>query len=258
MEPIEAYRDTADRARYFLRLYDGLINIRKRGIRSDWKEAFCRLMHWPKSSQIARIDSRHAVIVLRDGASLSEDDFTKEALNDLLRASIVFGVSALDRYVHERVVKGLVPALRASLKTGQFTREQKEFSLPAWKALEMLSRLRTNRNARPANEIRKYAQEVLHKRTFQSWREIEEAFHLIGVNDFAGQVQTAYRTDNLNSVKEKLSQIIKRRNYIVHEGDLVRHQRAGSVRRRRIERGEVEHSLDFLDDFVAKLDCIPL
>ena len=41
MTPKEYYENVAARARYFLRLHDGLINLRQRGIRADWA-ASCR------------------------------------------------------------------------------------------------------------------------------------------------------------------------------------------------------------------------
>jgi len=55
-----------------------------------------------------------ALLVLRHGAGLQTSDFSTDALDDLLRASLTLGVSALDRYLHERVVKRVVRSLRES------------------------------------------------------------------------------------------------------------------------------------------------
>jgi hypothetical protein len=112
MKPFDAYLDTANRARLFLEYHDGLMNTRARGIRRDWKSKFLSLMHWPVNSAIERVDSAGAVIVLKEGGSLTPDHFTQAWLDDQLRAALIFGVSALDRYVHERVVKGIIPALK--------------------------------------------------------------------------------------------------------------------------------------------------
>lgn len=256
MEPIDAYNDTAARARRFLKLHDGLINTRQRAIRADWKASFCKLMHWRQDAAIERVDSRDAVIVLRDGASLIPDDFSKDSLDDLLRASLTFGVSALDRYVHERVIKGFVAAYRS----GNLTKQQKEFQIPATLAISIVEKTRfANRNGdvvRPANEIRKAVQEILHKKPFQSWREVEYAFQLIGVTNLTGRLQTAYAVGDLSPIKNQLNKIAERRNHIVHEGDLARHQRGGNVKAQQIERRDVELSLDFIDDMVGKLDAI--
>jgi len=84
-------------------------------------------MRWPLTSKIDRVDSIDALIVLRDGSSLTPHDFSTDALDDLLRSALTFGVSALDRYVHERIVKGIIVALKKT----NLNRPQEEFFIPA-------------------------------------------------------------------------------------------------------------------------------
>lgn len=256
MKPIDAYNDTAARARLFLEYHDGLINTRSRGIRKDWKGKFVKLMHWPANSSIERVDSSDAIIVLRDGAVLTRDHFTQEWLDDQLRAALTFGVSALDRYVHERVVKGIIPAL----KKRPLTKQQEEFSLPVSTAVQIAEEAVVARKNgemnRPANIVRKKVQELLHKRPFQSFREIEYAFQLLGIKNLVAQLQTAYGVGDVKLQKEQLGKIAMRRNQIVHEGDLVRHERGGQVKWHPIPRKYVEDSLDFLDQFVQHLEGV--
>ena len=172
------------------------------------------------------------------------------------RAALTFGVSALDRYVHERVVKGIV----AALKKPNLNKEQREFVIPVSTAIkisaESVKAAKANKRLRPTNIIRKQVQLLLHKKPFQSYREIEYAFKLLGVNNLTGQLQTAYGTGDLKAVKIQLANIAKRRNQIVHEGDLVVHERGGQVKWHVIERKYVADSLDFLDLFVAHLDSV--
>lgn len=254
MQPIDAYQDTASRAKRFLSLHDGLMNTRQRAIRSDWKSNFNQLMHWKQGVNIQRVDSRDAIIVLREGSGLQPDDFTKESLDDLLRSSLTFGVSALDRYVHERIIKGFVTAYKA----GNLNKQQREFNIPATLAMEIVEKTRrANQNGdkvRPANDIRKAVQEILHQRPFQSWREVEYGFCLIGTTGLAGKLQATFGVGDFNPIKKQLNKIAERRNHIVHEGDLARHQRGGEVKAQHIERKFVEDSLTFLDDFVDALE----
>ena len=256
MEPIEAYKDTAQRAQRYLKLHDGLINTRQRAIRADWKRSFCSLMHWPQGSQIERVDSRDAILILRNNATLVPDDFSKQSLEDLLRAALTFGVSALDRYVHERVIKSFVSAYRKSA----LTKQQKELGIPVTIAMDIIKKVHAaNKNGssvRPANEIRKAIQELLHKRPFQSWREIEYAFQLIGIKNLSGQLQNEFNVGDMKPIKAQLNKIVERRNHIVHEGDLVRHQRGGQVKTRAIERKYVSDSLSFIEDLVMKLENV--
>ena len=254
MKPIDAYKDTAKRARIFLAYHDGLINTRSRGIRNDWKSSFLKLMHWPAGCAIERIDSKDAIIVLRGGAGLTTDHFTQVCLDDQLRAAITFGVSALDRYIHERVVKGIIPAL----KVHPLTRQQEELSIPVSTAIQISEEAvlaqKKGIGIRPANIVRKKVQELLYKRPFQSFREIEYAFQLLGVKNLEAQLRTAYGVVDLKAIKTQLSNIAMRRNQIVHEGDLVRHERGGQIKWHRITRKYVADSLDFLDQFVTHLE----
>lgn len=256
MKPKAAYDDIAGRARALLRLHKGLLNNRQRRIRSDWKNAFCRVMHWPLASQIERVDSTDAIIVLRQGSALTPSDFAADSLEDLLRTSLTFGVSALDRYVHESVVKGIVTSLRKK----DLIPRQAEFSIPATIALGMgkhaADARRNRRQFRPANVVRNQVQETLHSRPLQSWREIEYAFELLGISGLAGRLQAAYQLPDINTIKTRLNEIVRKRNLIVHEGDLVRHQRAGHVRRIGVTSQFVQESLGFLDTFVSHLDAI--
>ncbi len=256
MKPKHAYDHGASRARVLVRLHSALMDTRSRRIRSDWKTSFCRTMHWPQNAQIHRFDSADLLIVIKPRSTLAPASFAERGLADLLRAALVLGVSALDRYVHERVVKRIVPSLRSS----SLTSRQEAFQIPATLALalsaDLLKAQKAGKLRRPANEVRKVLQETLHKRPFQSWRELEEAFALIGITDLAQQVQSAGKLANLKLFKRQLDQIVRRRNEIVHEADLVRHQRGGKVRPRPIDPSFVHASLDFLDDLVSKLEAV--
>lgn len=257
MTPIQAFNDTFQRAQRFMKLHNGLVNIRQRGIRQDWKESFNSLMHWRADTNIERVDSRDAVIILREDSTLVLDDFAASALDDQLRAALSFGVSALDRYVHERVVKGFVTAFRAS----ELLRNQREFSVPATLAIEIVQRVHNadpDKNIRPANEIRKAIQKVLHKRPFQSWREVEYGFSLLGYKNLAGRIKEVHgiNDNDVDQIKTGLGKIVDRRNQIVHEGDLPRHQRGGDATVREITPIWVSDSLDLLRDLANKLDAI--
>ena len=165
-------------------------------------------------------------------------------------------VSALDRYVHERVVQGIVKALRQS----GLNQTQEDFSVPAslapdvTKALQLASRKK--KKLRPANEIRNKIQEILHSRPLQSWREIEYAFELLGVTNLAGQLQTSYRVGDINPIKRQFNRIIQRRNWIVHEGDLIRHKKGGKARCHEIAPKFVREGLEFIDDYTERLDSV--
>ena len=256
MTPQQAFDDVMNRARRLMRLHDGLINTRQRSIRNDWRQSFCRLMHWPLNTPIERVDSVDAIVVLREGAALQVGDFAQDTMDDLLRSAHVFVVSALDRYVHERVCKGII----ASYKNSELLKEQQEFAIPLKLAIEAAEALRRaqreGRQVRPANEFRKAIQELLHRRPFQSWRDIEYAFKLIGISGLAGAIQQRKGLPDVKEYKAELGRIVDRRHRIVHEGDLPRHQRGGQALKAPISPKFVNDSITFIEDFVDQLEQI--
>lgn len=256
MTPQQAFDDVMVRARRLMRLHDGLINTRQRSIRKDWRDSFCRLMHWRQGTAIERVDSADAIVVIREGAALRVDDFAQDTMDDLLRSAHVFVVSALDRYVHERVCKGII----ASFRNSELLKEQQEFEIPlklAMEAAEALRRAqREGRQVRPANEFRKAIQELLHKRPFQSWRDIDYAFRLIGINGLAGKIQQSKGLSDMKTYKAELGRIVDRRHRIVHEGDLPRHQRGGQALKEPISRKFINDSIAFIEGFVSELEKI--
>lgn len=258
MKPIDAYNDISTRARRFTEYHDGLINTRARGIRRDWKASFLSLMRWPQNSAIGRVDSRDSLIILKPHAALTEDHFTGDFLGDQLRSALTFGVSALDRYVHERVVKGIIAAFKTK---SRLNRQQEELPVPATVAMEIAQEVIKARKAggkfRPANIVRKKLQTVLHRRPFQTFRDVDYAFCLLGITNLKSQLIQAYRArDGLKAVTLELGRIAAQRNQIVHEGHLVKHSRGGHVKCHPVTAADVKGKLDFLDTFVGHLENV--
>lgn len=154
MTPKHAFDHISKRARRLLRYHDGLVNVRQRAMRQDWKESCCKFLRWKKGASIDRVDSKDALVILRDGASLTRHDFSTEALDDLLRSSLALGASALDRYLHERVVKKIVKSLRST----QLRSVQEKLTIPATLAVRMTDDWKKASKAgkltRPANQLR--------------------------------------------------------------------------------------------------------
>jgi RiboL-PSP-HEPN len=175
--------------------------------------------------------------------------------DDLLRSALVLAVAALDRYVHDRVTKGIAAAYRR----GNLNREQEEFSIPVSLAFEIAARATKAqgdpKQSRHANLVRNEVQEILHKRPFQSWREIEVAFLLIGISGLAGHIQNAAHLGNMGPYKNQLNDIVRTRNLIVHEGHIRRHQRGGKSTLLEITSASVTEATDFLKGFVGHLEA---
>lgn len=183
--------------------------------------------------------------------------------DDVLRCSIVFALAALDRYVHERVCKEIV---RVFSRPSTLSRRQKEFSLPAVVAFQVAKKAAHNakvipnaksgpRPARAANLIRNAIRDILHKRPFQSWRELEDAMSLIGITNLESQLKVHLTASGLNRVKASLSHAAHIRNRIVHEGHIERHLRGGSIKHGWISRTEVELTIANIQKLIEGLEA---
>lgn len=254
MQPIDVFNNTIERSEYLLRLYLHLYNKRTRGIRSDWKEKFLKLMHWPSIHQIERIDSSDAIIVLKNNSVLRITDFESERMHELLRSSLVTCVSAYDRYIHERISKNVITALKAR----SLNKQQEEFSIPINIVMSITKRISEKRgqNIRPNNEIRNAIQDIIHKRPYQSWREIDYAFRLLGYNNLEKSLKHAYRKPDIDNEKKELNELAHRRNKIVHEGDIKRTQRGGRLSLNEISPNYVSDKIAFVKVFINKLETI--
>jgi hypothetical protein len=234
-----------ERAAYLLRLYSGLTNHRQRGMRADWAENFCRLMHWPVADgqQIDRVDSPDAIIVIKQGSRLDRDVFSAEALMDLLRASLVMGVSAVDAFFHSKIVAYVVSCARqgaampGALKKATISVE--EF-------------VDGRRYRRRMTIVRKSIERTLGFQSLQQPNKIEEALAMIGVSGFWNGVAARLLWPQ-SAMKAELTKIVKRRNQIAHEGDLSQTRKYRN-RPHDLAPAFVQSALDFLKEVTLRAE----
>lgn len=245
MRPIEAFNDGRSRAEHLLKLAEVLTDTRRRAARRDWKANFRTFMGWPANREFERVDGEHAILILPIECGLRAAAFQEEYLSELLRSALVAMVSALDRYCHEVITKALMSQFRA----GNTHVRKLEISL---KEIEEVL-LRAEAGRRPRNALRNAMQARLYKETFQSPTQIAEGLKLAGKSDVWNRCATAMNCTR-EELTSKLNRVIARRNRIVHEGDLVRHERAGAVRRHDIKTTEVSELITWISALVAAME----
>src|SRR5206468_12723895 len=110
--------------------------------------------HWPESESIVRIDGKdhNSILILREALDIDRSRFAHDYLSELLRASIVATVSALDRYMHDLIVERSWKLLNQSEK--KIPKELKKITIPVLKSKRALDHLRKNPKARPGNLIK--------------------------------------------------------------------------------------------------------
>lgn len=222
------------RAYYLLKLAKGLTDHRKRRAHSDWSKNFKKLMRWPSTHQIERIDSKDMVLILRNGSNLKREDFSTQALDDLLRAALVMAVSAMDAYFHAKIIRHVV--------------EHSKTKTPARRLLNeriLVSDFIDGRRKQRSNyALRAAIERNLSFQSLQQPDKVADALGLIGVSKFWSEIAKICG-QNKEIICNRLSSIVRRRNYIVHEGDLSQSNRTRNESRR-ITQKEISDDIDFI------------
>jgi hypothetical protein len=179
---------------------------------------------------------------------LTDQGADHEEIDDVLRASLVLSVGALDALVHDRVGEELVPYIKRSLKNDPDSLAIVERELASVETREMLTWLTRKR---PFVQVRKVIETRLGAQSFQHPGKIEEAFQLIGRKGVWSQVAQDLGVST-SELKRKVVNAAKRRNQIVHEGDREKSKRKKG-QKRPISQGEVNDVLDLIQSAGEKL-----
>lgn len=103
------------------------------------------------------------------------------------------------------------------------------------------------------------AQNVLHDRilrdTYQSPAGVENALKMCGVSDCWGKL-AAETGETKADLQNHLDQLARRRNSIVHEGDIQRQSKPRNVRRNNLDRNTIESELIWVRTFVSAMSRV--
>jgi hypothetical protein len=164
-------------------------------------------------------------------------------LSDILRASLVFGVGALDSYIHSKLVDRLVGQIRAGIPP--LTNKALNLNV----RLEVF--LATLRSGTLEEQVRDAVGESLSWQTFQRSDRISDALKLLKPGSF-WEFSAKKLGLTIDELTLRLDKIVARRNSIAHEGD--REEVSHSVwKRRPIDDVEVEKSHQLIGQVV---DCV--
>ena len=243
---LKTFEAAIERAEYLEQLYHSFINTRQRGIRADWRREFNRIMHWNPNKEIQRVDTKDAIIILKEESSIDPQVFAAAQLSDLLRASLTMAVSAMDAYYHAKIADNLGKVLRKSPKN-----YPEKLSNMKMTVLDLITAYKTTS---PRQGVSKAVARVLYYHPLQTTSDISNELKLIGAEDFWGKVSHELGMRE-KTVKNRLKEITNRRNRIVHEGDLSRSKKAGNLSRV-IEPGFTRDSTDFIKELVEASEVV--
>ena len=256
MKVIDSFNAAIERSEHLLALYHIVCDTRQRDVRSDWAKRFKTHMQWPDKERIVRIDgkAKNSLLILREAVGVSRDQFAHAYCSELLRAAVVSGVSALDRYVHDLVTEDCLKILRR--KEVDIPKDFKKLQVSIVSVDRAIKHAKSKDGSRPGYLVKKAIQDLLHRQyTFQGPHDMDQAFALLGLKDFWRKISTKMREKPpVNELRRRLGEIARRRNQIVHEADVVKQTKARRVMLRDIHVSDAEATVRWLKSYVYALD----
>lgn len=158
---------------------------------------------------------------------------TTQIADHLLRAALTMLVSAIDTSIHELIISAIMYELKQEkeiFKTNGF-----KIAVFIAKESDLNERLRL---------IEAELRRQFSKEAFQSSRQIESALASIGINKIWTKL-SATRGQSPEDIKIRLDLLVRRRNQIVHEGDLDHLQNLQEIRRQ-----DLDESLLFTKEII--------
>lgn len=193
--------------------------------------------HSAKSLFDQNIVSAEECATLYDGVSQLK---TNLEIDWVLRAAIVFMVSALDTYFHDKI----------KYRVGKYSLE----SLPPAMAkfpISVSELVAWDRADRKGNVLRNWVTDHFATRPLQSPNAIAEALKLADIHSLWDTIEP--NVADKTKLFDQLNALVKRRNQIAHEGDRETSRRSGK-KLRSIDRQEVSEAIVFAKDLVHRIE----
>jgi hypothetical protein len=146
--------------------------------------------------------------------TLTDSVGKKLDLSDLVRASVVLAVAAMDAYFTGAFAEKLVPFLKERKPGSTLIELLTKAGFNTTVALEVLAM------DRPYRRIRSLIEKSLELHTTQRPEAIDELFLAFGMKDFCKNAAGIAKSPNLIA---RVRKVVLRRNAIAHDGDLNSH-----------------------------------
>lgn len=158
----------------------------------------------------------------------------------ILRASVVFTVSAIDTYFHDKI----------RYKVGKFSLENLPPALGSLQ-IKVKNLIEWDNNERKGNVLRNWVTEYLSTKPLQSQHIIAESLKYAGIEALWDRIEPD--PQNKDALLKELNELIKRRNQISHEGDRMTSRSSGK-QLREIERDKVDNWIKFSEKLIQKIE----
>ncbi|KHJ71257.1 MULTISPECIES: HEPN domain-containing protein [Mycobacteriales] len=156
-------------------------------------------------------------------------------------------MAALDTYFHWAIADAPLVNMPSALRN---------LEIPFEDLIALSEAMVANREKiRPKVRARHVLERVILTKTFQSSRNVETAMQMLGVRKAFSKIKEHITpAQSVSEIKDRLDHIVRRRNQIVHEGDLQRQSRPRSIKRQNVDGGEFKDDIVWLRSLVDAVD----
>ncbi|MBM3880404.1 MAG: hypothetical protein FJ280_01045 [Planctomycetes bacterium] len=167
---------------------------------------------------------------------------------DILRAAVVFAVSAMDAYFHDKIGEKVVPLVR--MKAGRNLPGKLVETIRAGTTHDRLIEIMLEE--RPLAHVATIVRRSLADATIQNVGKIDNALKVLGCEDAWFHAAKTLGTSR-KKIKKIVQPYVDRRHDIVHEGDLGKGKK-NKHSLKRITRPYTATAVDRIENFVQAVD----
>ena len=234
-----------------LKLYNALLSRSYRAAKSNWVDRVYEqnLIRWARKDGLWRSHGADLLIIGNNKCQIKQSSFQQDFLTVILRSSLMFAMSAVDKILHEAVSKNFMKLVKSE-EIDRLT------SIPISQSYSIAieSRKRKGKGgkvkARPGHMLKEHVLQEIYKHSFLGNRRVEEICSMCEKKKvfslFANHINDGSTADQIS---KRWASLYIKRNHIVHECDMVRKEKAKRIDFNKVNTKKVIEDIGFVKKF---------
>jgi AcrR family transcriptional regulator len=172
--------------------------------------ALCEELNLPKGTALHHVKNKRAVLGVLGSVTLPSCLTTNQGLDFLLRQAVVVSCSALESFIWDILRENALTVIRAKGRRADDTLKKITLTLDDYLSLEGYED--------PDERLRQIILQRFERGALYDLEKVSEIMAILNVRDFWKEV-TSYIGVGEKEVKDRLTDLIQRRNHIAHRAD---------------------------------------
>jgi len=231
MDLTKLFQEATEQAEYFECLYDALLTKTERAVRREWKERFydAKLVKWAKRDELWRSQNDHIIMVGKKTSGINEKYFRSDCLVLLLKSALVSILAGIDKILHE-AISNRFSSLAQVGTLDSFVRLDLSKSYKIARAARERKGKGGKIKPRPGHPIKAESLKVMYGESYLSLNRLQQVCAACGKNRIFTLYAKTITGSSAEDLQNEWNNIYRRRNFIVHECDIIRRSKMRIVR----------------------------